>query len=355
MHQKSDYFFSVPQPLIAQHPLENRSASRLLLLQRHSGAIQDSSFNCLGKYLKPNDLLIFNDTKVIPARLYGHKEATGGAIQAIVERCLPEQRILCQLGFSKVPAIDSWICFKGGQQEYKAQVIERKDDLFVLQFEHNAPPEEAEEILQAIGSLPLPPYIRRSVDNADQERYQTVYARCLGSVAAPTAGLHFDETLMAELATAGIAQKYLTLHIGAGTFRPMRTTRLEDHKMHSEWCSINATTIAAIKNCQAKGGRVIAVGTTATRALEALGRNPEPTGWQGEVDLFIYPPYEFKVVDGIITNFHLPESTLLMLISAFAGYRSVMAAYKEAVQRRYRFFSYGDAMLILPEFDFCQG
>jgi len=345
MQKRSDYFFPLPTELIAQHPGSIRSESRLMLLDRNTGNISHRRFHDLEQHLNPGDLLVFNDTKVLPARLHGHKQGSGGAIEALVERCLSEHVVLCHLRFSKAPAVDSTLCFARGQHTACARVLERRQEFFVLEF-HD--PEPVEEILYRLGEVPLPPYIRRPPDARDLERYQTVYAKHTGSVAAPTAGLHFDAAMFEGLAAAGVHTTFVTLHIGAGTFQPVRTMELDGHRMHQEWCCVDAEAITAIRRCKSAGNRVIAVGTTSIRALEATARRASFSPWQGEVDLFIRPPHDFRIADGLLTNFHLPESTLLMLVCALAGHESVMVAYTEAVRHRYRFFSYGDAMLILP-------
>ncbi len=346
LRSRSDYHYPLPAQLIAQHPLPRRSDSRLLLLDRDTGAIRHDRFANIGAYLRPGDLLVCNDTKVMPARLRGRKVPTGGAVEALFERCLGVSKALFQLGFSRAPKVGSLICFERDGQRALARVLARQREFFSLEFQGRM---DVEKALRLCGDTPLPPYIRRATETPDEARYQTVYARSSGSAAAPTAGLHFDLKLLDELAASGIARTFLTLHVGAGTFQPVRTENLGEHRLHAEWCRVGPETVAAIASCKAAGGRVLAVGTTSARALEAAARKAPLTPWQGEVDLFIFPPHTFCVIDGLITNFHLPESTLLMLVCALAGYDRTMAAYQIAVREGYRFFSYGDAMCILPD------
>ncbi|HET9679435.1 MAG TPA: tRNA preQ1(34) S-adenosylmethionine ribosyltransferase-isomerase QueA, partial [Gammaproteobacteria bacterium] len=317
-----------------------RSGSRLLCLDGESGTITDDQFSNLGAWLKPGDLLVFNDTRVIPARLFGHKES-GGRVEVLVERLLDDNtRVLAHVRASKSPKAGSQITLEGG---VSITVQRREEDLFVLDFGQAVLP-----LLEAHGHIPLPPYVTRPDTDADRERYQTVYAREPGAVAAPTAGLHFDNELLAELAQQGIEQTFVTLHVGAGTFQPVRADAIEDHVMHAETIVVSEAVCERVAQTRARGGRVVAVGTTAVRALETAARDGKLAPFQGDSTLFITPGYRFNCVDIMLTNFHLPESTLLMLVSAFGGYDSIMRAYTHAVEQRYRFFSYGDAMLITP-------
>ncbi|WP_312761846.1 tRNA preQ1(34) S-adenosylmethionine ribosyltransferase-isomerase QueA [Stutzerimonas balearica] len=335
--QVADFFFELPESLIARYPLAERRASRLLVLEGLSGALSHRRFADLLDYVRPGDLMVFNDTRVIPARLFGRK-ATGGQLEILVERVLDTQRVLAHVRASKSPKAGSSILIDGGGE---AQVLGRQESLFELGFSEPVLP-----LLERVGHMPLPPYIDRPDEGSDRERYQTVYAQRAGAVAAPTAGLHFDEAMLAALREQGVATAYVTLHVGAGTFQPVRVERIEDHHMHSEWLEVGQAVVDAVAECRARGGRVIAVGTTSVRSLETAARSGQLQPFAGETDIFIYPGKPFHVVDALVTNFHLPESTLLMLVSAFAGYRETMAAYAEAVREGYRFFSYGDAMFI---------
>jgi len=337
--QTEDFHFNLPEELIAQFPAKDRSSSRLLCLDGSTGELQDKQFNHLSEFLNPGDLLVFNNTRVIPARIFGHKE-TGGQVEILIERLLAENRALVHIRASKSPKPDSLIMLDEGVQ---VRVVNRLKGLFVLEFETNQP---LLELLKSIGHMPLPPYIKRNDEGIDEERYQTVYAEVPGAVAAPTAGLHFDQGMLASLTKQGIKQAFVTLHIGAGTFQPVRVDTIENHQMHQEWLQVNADVVEQVLQTQQAGGRVVAVGTTAVRALETAAQKGVIEVFSGDTDIFIYPGYQFKAVDAMITNFHLPESTLLMLVSAFAGYQHVMAAYDHAVKQRYRFFSYGDAMYI---------
>lgn len=341
MYQRLDYAYELPQELIASRPAATPTASRLLLMHLGAPELIHGRFSDLVQYLRPKDLLVFNNTKVIPARLLGHKIPSEGVIEALVERILPNGHFLCQLKFSRPPGIGQRLHFSGVQ----AVVCRRCDDFFELQFVSDEPPLT---LLERIGKIPLPPYIKRPADAGDW-RYQTVYASKDGAVAAPTAGLHFDRELLNSLAAKGIGCCELTLHVGAGTFQAVRSTDIRQHRMHKEWCEVPADIAAAIARHRAAGGRVIAVGTTSARALETAVSYNKVVPFSGETDIFIYPPYRFRAIDGMITNFHMPESTLLMLVCAFAGCKPVLAAYAEAVARQYRFLSYGDAMLILPD------
>lgn len=334
-----DFHFDLPEELIAQVPTRERPASRLLVLDRGTGKVDDRRFTQLLDYLAPGDLLVLNNTRVIPARLWGHK-ATGGRVEVLVERILPDERVLAHVRASKAPKEGAILHFQDG---VTATMQARQGDLFVLAFDST---EATVEILERIGRLPLPPYIAREPDEADLERYQTVYAQHPGAVAAPTAGLHFDEALFEQIRQKGVAIGFVTLHVGAGTFQPVRVEDIAAHKMHSERVEVSEALCQQVRETQARGGRVIAVGTTSVRCLETAAAAGELQPYSGETDIFITPGYQFRVVDSLLTNFHLPESTLMMLVCAFGGYEAVMAAYRHAVTQRYRFFSYGDAMLI---------
>ena len=333
----SDFRFELPDELIARHPLAERSASRLLCLDGPSGALAHKQFVDLLDYLRAGDLMVFNNTRVIPARLFGRKE-TGGQVEILVERVLDGFRVLAHIRASKSPKSGSRILFDG---DASAEMVARHDALFELRFEQPVLP-----LMERVGHMPLPPYIDRPDEHSDRERYQTVYAERAGAVAAPTAGLHFDKPLLEAIREKGVSIAQVTLHVGAGTFQPVRVERIEDHHMHSEWLEVDESVVEAVKACKARGGRVIAVGTTSVRSLETAARDGSIQPFSGDTDIFIYPGRPFNVVDALVTNFHLPESTLLMLVSAFAGYRETLAAYREAVEQRYRFFSYGDAMFI---------
>ncbi|HCV77339.1 tRNA preQ1(34) S-adenosylmethionine ribosyltransferase-isomerase QueA [Pseudomonas oryzihabitans] len=333
----ADFHFDLPESLIARHPLAERRGSRLLVLDGPSGELSHRHFADLLGYLRPGDLMVFNDTRVIPARLFGQK-ASGGKLEILVERVLDEERVLAHVRSSKSPKPGSRILIDGGAE---AEMVARHEALFELKFAEPVLP-----LLERIGHMPLPPYIDRPDEAEDRERYQTVYARNAGAVAAPTAGLHFDEPLLEAIRAKGVATAFVTLHVGAGTFQPVRVERIEDHHMHREWLQVDQAVVDAVAACRARGGRVIAVGTTSVRSLESAARDGELKAFAGETDIFLYPGRPFHVVDALVTNFHLPESTLLMLVSAFAGYRETMAAYATAVAEGYRFFSYGDAMFI---------
>lgn len=329
----SDFDFDLPQELIAQYPKKERSASRLLCLDKVTSKIQHRQFADILDFINPDDLLVFNDTKVIPARLFGNK-ITGGKIEILVERVLENNQVLAHVKASKAPKPNTELIIA---DEFKVIVIERIDDLFKLQFN-----EDVFSVLEQAGHIPLPPYIARSDEHDDHERYQTVYAKNRGAVAAPTAGLHFDADLMAKIPN----KAFITLHVGAGTFQPVRVENVTEHKMHAEYIEVSKEVSEQIKQTKANGGRVIAVGTTCVRSLETAAQSGEIKPFSGETDIFIYPGYKFNCIDALITNFHLPKSTLLMLVSTLAGYDSVMHAYNEAVKEKYRFFSYGDAMFI---------
>ena len=332
-----DFDFALPDGLIARHPPAERRDARLLALTRD--ALQHQQFPDLLSHVRPGDLLIFNDTRVIPARLFGQKES-GGKVEVLIERVVDDHEALAHVRASKSPKPGSWLQFDDG---VRAQVTGRRDALFILVF-HGC--DTLLAALERIGHVPLPPYIDRPDEAGDMERYQTVYAREPGAVAAPTAGLHFDDEMLAALEQHGVDIGFVTLHVGAGTFQPVRVDKVEDHHMHSERYQIPDSLVEQVAQAHARGGRVVAVGTTALRALEAASQSGALMAGQGETDIFIYPGYRFRLVDCLVTNFHLPKSTLLMLISAFAGRERVMAAYQAAIDAQYRFFSYGDAMFI---------
>jgi S-adenosylmethionine:tRNA ribosyltransferase-isomerase len=335
----SDFDYELPQELIAQHPLPQRSASRLLYIPPKDVEFEDRFFSELPLMLRPGDLLVFNDSRVFPARLYGSK-TSGGQIEILIERLLGTHHALAHVRASKSPKPGSRLILP---EEVQAEVVVRKDDLFELEF-HCA--ELLVEYLQRVGQIPLPPYITRAAGPADQERYQTVFARTAGAVAAPTAGLHFEQSVFRSLQDRGIDCAYITLHVGAGTFQPVRTEQIKEHRMHSEYAEITADVCQRIKEASARGGRIVAVGTTVVRSLEAAAADGELRPFAGETNLFITPGYRFRTVDMLLTNFHLPRSSLLMLVCAFGGYERMMRAYQHAVWQRYRFFSYGDAMLL---------
>lgn len=339
--QVSDFRFDLPEELIADRPLAQRTASRLLCLNGETGAVADRMFSDLESLLRPGDLLVLNDTRVIPARLFGRK-GTGGRMEVLVERLLQAQRVLAHVRASKSPAAGSRLYLEGG---IEAEVVDRDGELFVLEFSGDTP---VLELLEAHGHMPLPPYIQRSDTPEDRQRYQTVFARNPGAVAAPTAGLHFDEAMLERLRQAGVAVSYVTLHVGAGTFQPVRTERVEDHRMHREYMVVGQDTVDAVERTRRSGGRVVAVGTTVVRALESAARPGRLAPFREETDIFIYPGYRFRAIDALVTNFHLPGSSLIMLVSALAGRAHILAAYRHAVAQRYRFFSYGDAMFIHP-------
>ena len=345
--KKSDFHYELPDALIAQAPLPERSASRLLLVPPGDAAFSDMGVRDLPSLLQPGDLLVFNDTRVIPARLFGNK-ATGGRVEILIERLLPGNEARAQMGFSKPPRPGSRIALDAGGE---VEVLGREDSFWHLRFHVG---ESLEQWLQHAGRLPLPPYIQREPGADDAERYQTVFAREIGAVAAPTAGLHFDDALLDALRERGVQFGHVTLHVGAGTFQPIRVEDIRDHRMHSEWLNVGAELVQQVRRTRAAGGRIIAVGTTVLRALEsATSTNEAGDGelhpFAGETNIFIFPGYRIRSIDALLTNFHLPESTLLMLVSAFAGKARVFAAYEHAVREQYRFFSYGDAMLLFPE------
>jgi len=344
----ADFDFYLPDELIAQYPLKQRSASRLLHLCDEK--IVDRQFVDLIKLINPGDLLVFNNTKVIPARLHGYKR-TGGKVEVLVERVLDEQHILAHVKASKSPKAGAELFLESA---ILATMLSREGDLFKLHLESTGPvlqgasnkPDSVLTLLERHGHMPLPPYIERADDEADQLRYQTVYARHAGAVAAPTAGLHFDLAMLDGLKAKGIQSAFVTLHVGAGTFQPVRVDDVENHQMHAEYIDVDDSVIEQIKQAKSAGGRVIAVGTTAVRSLESAAMAGTLSAFHDDSRIFIYPGYQFQVVDAMITNFHLPQSTLLMLVSAFSGYDTIKQAYQHAVEKRYRFFSYGDAMFL---------
>ena len=357
------FHYDLPPGLIANQPTAHRTDSRLLVLDGGTGELEHQPFTRLLDLVEPGDLLVMNDTRVIPARLLG-KKSTGGKIEILIERLLSDNTALAQVRASKSPKAGTELLIDGQSfddqspddkspdDQYKATVLGREGDLFLLEFSGRLVGEKGSdqpsllEILEAVGHVPLPPYIERSDAESDKERYQTVYANTPGAVAAPTAGLHFDEAMLTRLRDKGVNIGFVTLHVGAGTFQPVRVENITEHHMHSEILEVGAALCEQVEATRAAGKRVIAVGTTSVRCLETAGRSGKIQPMQGETDIFIYPGYRFKMVDALLTNFHLPESTLLMLVSAFAGYRHTMEAYRVAVAERYRFFSYGDAMFI---------
>ncbi|MBX3683070.1 MAG: tRNA preQ1(34) S-adenosylmethionine ribosyltransferase-isomerase QueA [Thauera sp.] len=338
----ADFDYTLPPELIAQAPLAERSASRLLVLEPQEGAaprLTDAVFSALAERVNPGDLLVFNDTRVIHARLHGVKDS-GGQVEVLIERPIGPHEALAQVRASKSPKTGSRLRLADA---FEAEVLGRVGEFFHLRF---PPDEDLLALLERHGKLPLPPYIQRAAGEADESRYQTVYARAPGSVAAPTAGLHFDDALLARIAARGARCAWLTLHVGAGTFQPVRVDDLGEHRMHRERYVIPQETVDAIAATRAAGGRVIAIGTTSMRALEAAAQEGALEAGSGETEIFILPGFRFQVVDALVTNFHLPRSTLMMLVSAFAGMDSIRRAYAHAVEQRYRFFSYGDAMFI---------
>ena len=334
-----DFDFELPQALIAQSPAAERSASRLLMLDGNTGALADGYFRQFADHVARGDVLVFNDTRVIKARLTGAKDS-GGKIEVLVERVLTNNTALTQIRASKSPRAGSCLMLSGG---IIATVLGRQGEFFEVRFENCT---DIVALLERHGSVPLPPYITHAADVVDESRYQTVYARAPGAVAAPTAGLHFDAAMLDALTHQGVTLAHVTLHVGAGTFQPVRVADLREHRMHSEWYDVPQATVDAIVAARARGSRIMAVGTTSLRALEAAAADGEIKAGTGDTRLFITPGYTFKVVDRLLTNFHLPKSTLLMLVSAFAGVDNVRRAYGHAIDQRYRFFSYGDAMLI---------
>ncbi len=344
--KKQDFNYQLPPQLIAQRPSPQRRDCRLLYLNGASGELQHNTFADIGDYLRSGDVLVFNNTRVIPARLYGTK-ATGGKVEILIERLLGKHKVLAQVRASKTPRAGVRIDLHRDQHDANVaatlQVIGREGEFFVLQFDRS---QNLEAVLAELGHMPLPPYITRADEAIDAERYQTVYAQQPGAVAAPTAGLHFDEALIAQLSARAIDMAFVTLHVGAGTFQPMRVDAICEHQMHAEYIEVDAQACAQIQAARDNGGRVIAVGTTSVRCLETAASSGSLKPYSGDTQIFIYPGYEFRCVDAMITNFHLPESTLLMLVSAFAGRDNMLQAYNAAIAEEYQFFSYGDAMLI---------
>lgn len=342
--QLADFHFDLPPELIAHHPTAQRSGSRLLVMHRQSGALQHQRFTDLPQLLQPEDLLVFNNTRVIPARLFGVK-ASGGTLEVLLERVMTDNRVLAQVRGSK--ALKDGSSFRLQDSDgspVEVRVVGRDGGFLELQF---PPSLDLMRLFERVGHMPLPPYIKRADEIADRERYQTVYAEKAGAVAAPTAGLHFDEALLAALRDKGIRTANVTLHVGAGTFQPVRAANIAEHRMHAEYLEVDESVCSAVRECRARGGRVVAVGTTTVRSLETASQSGELQPFRGDTRIFIYPGYDFRSVDALITNFHLPESTLLMLVSAFSTREHILAAYEEAIRQRYRFFSYGDAMLMM--------
>ncbi|RVU85649.1 tRNA preQ1(34) S-adenosylmethionine ribosyltransferase-isomerase QueA [Leucothrix sargassi] len=336
----SDFDYELPQELIAQQALSDRAASRLLVVGEN-GECKDQTFRDIVDLIEPNDLLVFNNTKVLPARLFGEK-STGGKLEVLVERLLSETHLLAHVRSSKSPKPGAIITLEGA---FDAEVVSRHDTLFELRFISDDG-RTAVDLLEQYGHMPLPPYIERSDTEDDRTRYQTVFAERPGAVAAPTAGLHFNEEIFAAIKAKGVQTAEVTLHVGAGTFQPVRVEDLSEHVMHSEWIDVPQSVCDAVAACRERGGRVIAVGTTTVRSLETAAQKGELKPFQGDTDIFITPGYQYQVVDRLITNFHLPKSTLLMLVSAFSGYDTMKQAYLHAVEQKYRFFSYGDAMFL---------
>lgn len=340
----ADFSFELPESLIARYPQTQRSGCRLLSLDGPSGELTHGIFTDLLDKLDAGDLLVFNNTRVIPARVFGRK-ASGGKIEVLVERVLDSKRILAHVRASKSPKPGAELLL-GDNENIKATMVARHDTLFELEFNEDR---DVFTLLEEIGHMPLPPYIDRPDEDADRELYQTVYSERLGAVAAPTAGLHFDQPLMDALKEKGVEFAFVTLHVGAGTFQPVRVDTIEDHVMHAEYAEVPQEVVDAVLACKARGKRVIAVGTTSVRSLESAAKAAEDAliaPFFGDTKIFIYPGYHYQVIDALVTNFHLPESTLIMLVSAFAGYKNTMNAYHQAVAEQYRFFSYGDAMFI---------
>ncbi|RDV29257.1 tRNA preQ1(34) S-adenosylmethionine ribosyltransferase-isomerase QueA [Alteromonas aestuariivivens] len=340
----SDFSFELPEHLIAKYPTEKRTASRLLHLNGATGDVFHRQFTDMLELVEEGDLLVFNNTRVIPARLLGNK-ATGGQVEVLVERILPDDSVLAHVRASKAPKPGTKLIL---EQQVDVTVLGRQEALFHLQFDGDAP---VLSILESFGHMPLPPYIDRPDEGSDKERYQTVYNQKPGAVAAPTAGLHFDDDILTALRKKGVNLAFVTLHVGAGTFQPVRVDNIKEHKMHAEYAEVGQEVVDAILATKAAGKRVIAVGTTSVRSLESAAVAAENSDkpllpFFADTDIFIYPGFRFKVVDAMFTNFHLPESTLMMLISAFAGREKVMAAYQQAIEQEYRFFSYGDSMFI---------
>ncbi|MBU0655437.1 MAG: tRNA preQ1(34) S-adenosylmethionine ribosyltransferase-isomerase QueA [Gammaproteobacteria bacterium] len=340
--QLSDFHYELPPHLIAAEPLVERTASRLLILDGASGECRDGQFTDVLELIQPEDLLVFNDTRVIPARLHGQK-ASGGKVEVLVERITGEHSALAHIRASKAPKSGTRLFL---EEVVEAEVTGRQGDLFEVNFLSAEP---LLSVLEQYGHIPLPPYIEREDTQADRERYQTVFAQKPGAVAAPTAGLHFDQALLEALQRKGVQMAAVTLHVGAGTFQPVRVQDLSQHVMHAEYVEVSASVCEAVAACRKRGGRVVAVGTTSVRSLESAAQGGALQPYQGDTRLFITPGYRFRVVDAMITNFHLPESTLLMLVAAFAGYENILKSYHHAINCGYRFFSYGDGMFLAPK------
>ena len=343
----SDFFFDLPTELIARFPKTDRTGSRLMLLEGDSGAITDLGFKDILAQLNAGDLMVFNNTRVIPARMFGQK-STGGKIEVLVERLIDKNTVLAHIRASKSPKVGAELLLEG---KAKATMVARHGALFELKFHGE---QSVLSILDDIGHMPLPPYIDRPDEDSDRERYQTVYNEKPGAVAAPTAGLHFDEELLEKIQAKGVELAFVTLHVGAGTFQPVKVDEITDHIMHAEYVEVSPEVIEQIKKTKANGGRVVAVGTTSVRSLESAAKSAEVAGkeltaFYGDTNIFITPGYDFKLVDALLTNFHLSESTLLMLVSAFSGYEHIMNAYRHAISEQYRFFSYGDAMFLTKQ------
>ncbi|MGO4893863.1 tRNA preQ1(34) S-adenosylmethionine ribosyltransferase-isomerase QueA [Flavobacterium sp. W21_SRS_FM6] len=340
----ADFRFDLPEHLIARYPASERSASRLMHLQGNSGEVQHRQFKNIVDLIEAGDLLVFNNTRVIPARLLGQK-LSGGKVEVLVERILDEHRVLAHIRASKSPKVGSQLRL---ESSVNVEMLARHDALFELRFLTDEP---VLAVLEKFGHMPLPPYIDRPDEDSDKERYQTVYNQVPGAVAAPTAGLHFDEGILQQLKDKGVQIEFVTLHVGAGTFQPVRVDNILEHKMHSEYAEVSQSVVDAIVATKAAGKRVVAVGTTSVRSLEsaaqaAISANTALKPFFADTSIFIYPGYEFQIVDALLTNFHLSESTLLMLVSAFAGKHHIFDAYQQAIEQEYRFFSYGDAMFI---------
>ncbi|MFE8149083.1 tRNA preQ1(34) S-adenosylmethionine ribosyltransferase-isomerase QueA [Brenneria goodwinii] len=340
----ADFSFELPESLIAHYPQAQRSGCRLLSLDGPTGNLTHGVFTDLLNKLDAGDLLVFNNTRVIPARLFGRK-ASGGKLEVLVERVLDERRVLAHVRASKAPKPGAELLL-GDDDSVRATMVARHDALFELHFDDSR---DVLSILNDIGHIPLPPYIDRPDEESDRELYQTVYSRRPGAVAAPTAGLHFDEPMLAALREKGVEMAFVTLHVGAGTFQPVRVETIEDHVMHAEYAEVPQEVVDAVLACKARGNKVVAVGTTSVRSLESAAQASKEAliaPFFGDTRIFIYPGYHYRIIDALVTNFHLPESTLIMLVSAFAGYQHTMSAYRQAVAEQYRFFSYGDAMFI---------
>ncbi|TXR52199.1 tRNA preQ1(34) S-adenosylmethionine ribosyltransferase-isomerase QueA [Reinekea thalattae] len=337
-----DFDFQLPDALIARHPTKERTGSRLLHLNGQSGQTQHLNFADIESLIEPGDLMVFNDTRVIPARLFGQK-TSGGKVEVLVERITSPNTALAHIRANKSAKPGTLLTMEGG---IELEVTGRSENLFAIRCLNEQP---LVELLEQHGHMPLPPYLEREDDDEDRERYQTVYAQKKGAVAAPTAGLHFDDALLQRLADKGVNTAFVTLHVGAGTFAPVKADSIEEHVMHAEWVEVSAEVVEKIKATKAAGKRVIAIGTTSVRSLESASANGEIEAFSGDTQIFIYPGYRFKTVDAMLTNFHLPKSTLIMLVSAFAGQGNVLNAYNEAITEQYRFFSYGDAMFVTPQ------